>query len=349
MIAYKSISGLITEDFETNGLAGGGIRCPNPLNSSSDNACFHPGDLLANVNYTLPDSADGTFLALSPAVDTVTDRIGADNLNDFLVIQFSDPNTTAVGLDLICTSAERAGTVRFYSANGLITEEAVSCTKGGNFIGISGDELIIRVEAQAPGTWEAVDNVTFGSATLFTAYSDRDEFEVTYPLLNKEDFESGHLNDGSGRTCPSPLDASSDNLCFSPGDLVAGVQYQVQGTSVTNELTLGDPIQGRSITLGPNTASDFLIASFSGSQTTGVGLDVYCVLSDGIASVRFYSTKGLITEQSFDCSKSAAFIGIAANKHITLIEAEFVGNFEYIDNLLFGRAALELVFNDGFE
>ena len=76
---------------------------------------------------------------------------------------------------------------------------------------------------------------------------------------------------------------------------------------------------------------------------------MYCVLSDGIASVRFYSTKGLITEQSFDCSKSAAFIGIAANKHITLIEAEFVGNFEYIDNLLFGRAALELVFNDGFE
>jgi len=350
LIFESANQGLITEDFETNALGASTTKtCPSPLDNSSDNTCFKPGNLKMGAEYGLPESPSGTQLALEAAVDTLTSRIGANSVSDYLVVRFSDPNITAAGLDLICTFSPRAGTVRFYGNNGLITEEAVNCSTTGDFIAISGDEQIIRIETEAPGTFEVVDNVIFGSATFFTAYTNREDFEATYPLLNKEDFESGDLGGSGSRACPSPLDASSDNDCFSPGDLKPGVEYRIQDNPLIPQLGLSGPKPGRSITLGPNGFSDYLIASFSGSGTTAVGLDLYCLINPGIISVRFYSTDGLITERNFDCSTSVAFIGIAANKHITRIEAELDGNYEHIDNLLFGRAALELMFKDDFE
>jgi len=342
--------GLVTEDFETNRLAGRtSIQCSAPLNASTSNACFLPGDLMAGVEFDLPDNPNGTTLALYGPVDPATTRIGANSISDFLVAHFADADITAVGLDLVCTFSNKAGTVRFYGNKGLITEESVQCTAAGNFIGIASEEVITRVEAQAPGTWEAVDNVTFGSATLFTAYTDREVFEATYPLLTKEDFEAGDLGGSGAVACPSPLSSSSDNNCFKPGGLAPGVEYKVQDSPLIPQLALSGPLGGRSNSLGANGFSDYLIASFSSPRTAAVGLGVYCLTGPGQASVRFYSPNGLITEQTFACSATITFIGIAANIWITHIEVEQVGENEYIDDLLFGKSATQLVFKDDFE
>jgi hypothetical protein len=350
LIFESANHGLITENFETNALGSTTSKtCPSPLDNNSDNTCFEPGNLNVGAEYGLPESPAGTQLALETAIDTLTARIGANSASDFLVVRFSDPGITAAGLDLSCTNSPRAGTVRFYGINGLITEQAVNCSDTGNFIATSGDEQIVRIEAEAPGTFEFVDNVIFGNATFFTAYTNRDDFEATYTFLSKEDFESGDLGGSGSRACPSPLDASSDNECFSSGDLAPGVEYRIQDNPLISQLGLSGPKPGRSITLGPNGFSDFLIASFSDSRTTAVGLDLYCLVNPGIISVRFFSANGLITERNFDCSTSVTFIGIAANKHINYLEVELDGDYEHIDNLLFGRAALELMFKDDFE
>ena len=170
-------AGLTTEDFETNNMgAASSMVCVSPLDSSSDNACFKPGNLKAGVEYGLPDSPTGTQLAMEAAVNTLTFRMGANSVSDFMVIRFPDLNATEAGLELICTSSPRPGTVRFYSANGLITEQAVSCSATGDFIAISGDEAIVRIEAEAPGTFEFIDNFIFGRSTKFSVYTDRATF-----------------------------------------------------------------------------------------------------------------------------------------------------------------------------
>lgn len=342
--------GLVAEGFETNNLGASTSKlCPTPLDSSSDNSCFGPGQLAAGVEYDLQDNPTGTQLALAGPVDTLTSRIGANNVNDLIVARFMNSNTTAVGLELICTLSPRTGTVRFFGLNGLILEQPVNCSATGDFIAIVSEEPIIRIEAEAPGTFEYIDNVLFGSATIFSAFTDRAEFEALFPLLSTEGFEAGDLGGSGAVACPSPLDSSSDNSCFSPGDLIAGVEYRVQDSPLINQLSLSAPRPGRSTSLGPNGFSDFVIVSFSGSRTNAVGLDLYCFVNPGQASIRFYSADGLITEQTFDCSATTAFTGIAVNKHITHIEAEQVGEYEFIDNLSFGRAVKQIIYKNGFE
>lgn len=342
--------GLTTEDFETNNLGASTSKvCPSPLDFSSDNTCFSPNNLATGVEYGLPDNPVGTELALEATVDSLTSRIGANSVSDFLVARFSDSNTTAVGLELICTFSPRAGTVRFYGVNGLISEQAVACTATGDFIAIAGDEAIVRIEAEAPGTFESVDNVMFGNATIFSVYTDRAGFESMYPILSKEDFEAGDLGGSGSRACPSPLDSNSSNDCFSPGDLAAGVQFSIQSNPLIPQLALSGPKPGRTITLGANGFSDYTVIRFSDLDTTAVGLELYCFTSPGSANVRFFSVDGLITDQVIDCSANAKFIAINANKTIIRVETEQIGQYEFMDNLMFGRAASQLMFTDGFE
>ena len=164
-----------------------------------------------------------------------------------------------------------------------------------------------------------------------------------------ENFEPNGLGAASGFLCPSPLDSGSDNDCFSPGDLVAGAEYGLAANPDSQQLALSGPKPGRTTTLGANAINDFLVTRFSDASTTAVGLELFCFSSPGPASVRFFSTDGLITEQVIDCSASTKFIGISANKAIIQVETEEAGKYEFMDNLMFGRAASQLMFTDGFE
>jgi hypothetical protein len=343
--------GLLTEDFESNNLGvSSSKQCPQPLNSSSNNTCFLPDQLLPGVEYSLPDTAVGTFLALDN--NSGTSRLGANSAADPLVIEFDNLSITAAGLDIRCPFS-RAGSVKFFGAHGLITEQVVDCFVEPVFVAITSHQAIIRIEAEGgnTGTHETVDNLTFGSSpTIFTVYTDMANFEIMYPLLTKEGFEAGDLGGAGSRICPSPLDSTSDNDCFSPGGLVDGVQFSVQSNPLFPELALSGPAPGRSKTLGTNGFSDFALARFSDLDTSSVGLELFCFDSPGQASVRFYGmNQELITEQVIDCSAIAEFIAISANKTIVRVEAEQSGFHEFMDNLLFGKSIEQVIFEEGFE
>ena len=285
------------------------------------------------------------------SVDALSSRLGANHAADSLVITFSDLGVTAAGLEIQCPFSH-AGSVKFFGVKGLITEQIVDCLAAPVFVAITSHQAIIRIEAEGgnTGTWELVDNLTWGASPVkFNVFTDRTGLETMYPLLIKEGFEAGDLGGSGSRACPSPLDNNSNNDCFAPGDLTAGVQFSVQSNPTIPQLALSGPKPGRTITLGANGISDYTLIRFSDLDTTAVGLELYCFTSPGPANIRFYGMDGLITEETIDCSASAGFIAISANRTIVRVETEQAGKYEFIDNLLFGRAVTELMFKDGFE
>jgi len=342
--------GLVTEGFETNNLGvSTSKQCPQPLSSSSNNTCFLTDQLIPGVEYGLQENPAGANLSLS--VDAQTSRLGANHAADSLVITFSDLGVTAAGLEIQCPFSH-AGSVKFFGVKGLITEQIVDCLAAPVFVAITSQQAIIRIEAEGgnTGTWELVDNLTWGASPVkFNVFTERVSFETMYPRLKKEGFEAGDLGGNGSRACPSPLDSSSDNDCFSPGDLATGVQFSIQSNPLIPQLALSGPKPGRTITLGANGFSDYTVIRFSDLDTTAVGLELYCFTSPGPANIRFYGMDGLITEETIDCSASAEFIAVSANKTIVRVEAEQVGEHEFMDNLLFGKAATQLMFKDGFE
>ena len=68
----------------------------------------------------------------------------------------------------------------------------------------------------------ATSNQARGSLITF---SSRTMFDAAAPGLAIEGFESGNVASGAFKTCPSPLDASSNNACFNAGGILTGIQF----------------------------------------------------------------------------------------------------------------------------
>ena len=73
-------------------------------------------------------------------------------------------------------------------------------------------QLPIRVTADA-----AAPTLTFSVS--------RPDFTAQFPHLPLEDFEAGRVPDANVVDCPGPLDATSDNRCFSPGEIKPGISF----------------------------------------------------------------------------------------------------------------------------
>ena len=160
--------GLLTEDFELGNVApGGAVGCNEPLDATGDGVCFAPGDLLAGVSY----SASGPG---APALAVVgenfsgsgnTKNLVANFFPEFFVMDFSEPDNTAVGFDVICFLGGPDVTIDVYGAGGLITSEPSACDGAGSvFFGISSLESITQIVVSSPSdAAEGVDNLSFGA------------------------------------------------------------------------------------------------------------------------------------------------------------------------------------------
>ena len=57
----------------------------------------------------------------------------------------------------------------------------------------------------------------------------RPDFVAQFPQLPLEDFEAGRVRDADVGNCPGPLDATSDNRCFAPGEIKPGIRFNSDG------------------------------------------------------------------------------------------------------------------------
>lgn len=150
-----------------------------PFNSTSDNDCFDPGDILSGIEFRdnpLNDDGNGNgegLLYVPPTGGGVTNSAIAGNhfTNTFEIIL--TPTADVVGLDLVTLFGEHILRLRFFDdENDIIYEETLPVVPpSGTFMGIKADRPIRRVvlfgDAGVSGSAsEGVSGIFFASPVL---------------------------------------------------------------------------------------------------------------------------------------------------------------------------------------
>ena len=177
------------------------------------------------------------------------------------------------------------------------------------------------------------------SASFFT---DRAAFLAQFPNLATEGFEAGQVLDGRVVPCPGPLDAASDNVCFHPGDLAAGVQFNSDPARVMDALVLvGNGFFGApSKNLVANVFTDAFVIDFTNTDVTAVGMDLVAYLSDDTCQIDVFGQSGLLASTTAPCTSGGTFWGVSTSEPITRIRLFAPsGQSEGVDNIAFGRGA----------
>lgn len=118
--------GLATEDFENGNVSANDvIACDGPLDDTGDGVCFGPGDLLPGVAYTTTktDKTDEIALLGAGFSGALSRNIVANFFVESFVMDFDQPDNTAVGMDLVCYTADTVS-IDIYGAGGLLTSES---------------------------------------------------------------------------------------------------------------------------------------------------------------------------------------------------------------------------------
>jgi len=158
------------EDFEEGRVAERDVAgCPGPLDATSDNDCFHPGEIQPGVRFNSELPAGGAEIALvGPGFSGATSKaIVAGEFTDAFIIEFTDGNVTAAGMDLVAYFNNDVCRIDVFGQNGLINSTTAPCTNGGAFWGVSATEIITRIRISSPnGQAEGVDNIAFGGGVV---------------------------------------------------------------------------------------------------------------------------------------------------------------------------------------
>ncbi|MEN8165481.1 MAG: hypothetical protein ABFS37_15235, partial [Acidobacteriota bacterium] len=162
--------GLPTEDFSATLVGGVSIvSCAVPWNSTTNNACFAPGGIMAGIELDVnmvSGGGEGVVLGIGSFGNTHV-WVGPNSFNDDLVLRF-DPAVRAVGFDLVNPmTAPQTHTVEIWGPSGPHGNTAVIDAAGeGNFWGVADDaegiSSIVFNNADSADHSELVLLVTFG-------------------------------------------------------------------------------------------------------------------------------------------------------------------------------------------
>jgi len=157
------------EDFEEGRVADrDAAACPGPLDATSDNDCFHPGEILPGVRFNSELPADGAEIALvGPGFSgALSKTIVAGEFTDAFIIDFTGGGVTAAGMDLVAYASDTCQ-IDVFGLSGLIVSTTAPCTGDGTFWGVSTTEVITRIRIFSPNRRaEGVDNISFGGGIV---------------------------------------------------------------------------------------------------------------------------------------------------------------------------------------
>ena len=183
------------------------------------------------------------------------------------------------------------------------------------------------------------------SASLIT-YSDRSSFEGAVGVLTTETFEDANVVPGTVIACSAPADSSSNDACFDPGDIEAGITFNVSnGQDPSEDLALaGAGSVGAATTnaLFTNFSQSTLDIFFGSSNA--IGFDLYNVFLGGLVDVSVYGAGGLLGTFAVNApaSGAGAFFGVySTTENILRVNlSSQTGEFEGVDNVEFDTAAV---------
>ncbi|MCP4251047.1 MAG: hypothetical protein GY778_28755, partial [bacterium] len=110
-------------------------------------------------------SGGGTVILGAGLIGNTSIVTGPNTFTDTTLVGFSDPNTFAVGMDLVL-APETLDIDIFGVGNVLLGSTTGAASPAGSFWGVISGQQIIRIEVASPtGGGELVDNIQFGSGS----------------------------------------------------------------------------------------------------------------------------------------------------------------------------------------
>jgi len=195
-----------------------------------------------------------------------------------------------------------------------------------------------------------------GKEKVIFRFVDLDVNNLTVPV---EDFEEGYVpHDNTLESFTSPLDSTSDNFAFDPGDILNGVSFRSSNISA-DDLLLEDGfyVTGFSsktlIAAADATLPTAMVVDFSGSGVNAVGFDFYVFnhpdfITSAITYISIYGLGDVLldTQTVMSSDVGPAFFGVSsdADKIMSIqILGDVPGYYEWegIDNVAFPSAVPE--------
>lgn len=187
------------------------------------------------------------------------------------------------------------------------------------------------------------DYSTSSRSAGLTFFSDPAAFAADCPDLLTEDFEEGV---GFIVGFAGPLDESSSNAVFSPGDILPGVSFNSNTPQGGFELAFVDETAGfgnLGATVVANFFLDAFVINFTASDVTGVGMDVVDIFGSSDVIVEIFGSSGSLGSINVPSTPSGVFLGIMSSEAITMVTIYSPdGGAEGVDNISFGTCCLDV-------
>ena len=211
-----------SEDFDTN-IAGGVLTvCVGDINSSTNNGCFTPGQVVDGININAAPPGDSVLLP--PGFNGLTSSVlGAVTFASTTELAFTDGDTQAFAFNLFAGLAAADVDISIFDTSDnlidTITVSGIGVLPDNQFIGIVASSLVGRVSIVTQGDGgELIDNLLFGP----TGPPPSAEVMVNPVNGTNLNFGSGGTSGSSSVTIMNGVSATVDitniNCSFSGGD-----------------------------------------------------------------------------------------------------------------------------------
>ena len=166
---FEAASGLsgIDEDFEEANLGPSGFAfTSNPLDATTNDGAFSPGDIAAGLSLSSSSPA-AQLVVLGDEIGGPGKKITPESLGVLTIVSL-DPPVTAIGLDLFASSASVTLDIALFDAvGGALGSTSVTGVnqETPTFFGVISDmDTIGSLTFGVPGFGQLIDNITFGNA-----------------------------------------------------------------------------------------------------------------------------------------------------------------------------------------
>ncbi len=207
---------------------------------------------------------------------------------------------------------------------------------------------MIKKLAFAAGLWAAGTLLVLGApaqaAPIF--FDNRADFEAASGLSGiDEDFEEANLGLSTGLLISNPLDATTDDGIFSPGDIAAGLSFSASIPGA-NLAILRDGFFGPSKKIAASGFGAFMTVSLD-PAVTAIGFDLFAGRDSATLGIELFDSVGGAlgaTSVTGVNRRTPTFFGVISDMGAIgqLTIREPFGYSEFIDNITFGNVVAEL-------
>jgi hypothetical protein len=175
-------------------------------------------------------------------------------------------------------------------------------------------------------------------------FTDRTLFETTCPGLTREEFANTLVGPDDVEACNGPFDATTDNACFAPGGIAAGISFDRIGTSGDPGMAVLTPsfLGVVSVAVGPNFFLDDMVIDFT-APTTAFGAMLECPFAPDTLDIDVIGTGGSLGVTTAVCGPGGNFWGVTSDREILSIElSQQIGgiNGELLREVQFGTKSV---------